>query len=100
MDKVKAAVLWTGGKDSFLALCRAREQGEDIACLATFVPESKEFRAHPLERMRSQAASLGIPIHFLKVTEPFRESYISKLSELRTRYGIGKVLTGELQTFY
>ena len=84
----KAAVLWTGGKDSCLALYRAREAGFQIACLCTFVPKAQDFRAHSIDRMKEQAIAIGLPIHFLTVVEPYRESYISQLQLLQTKFEI------------
>ena len=37
--------LWTGGKDSALALYEARSSGCDIRCLATFAPPEPRFLA-------------------------------------------------------
>ncbi len=39
----RAAVLWTGGKDSALALYEARLSGFTIVNLVTFIPEGRIF---------------------------------------------------------
>ncbi len=47
-----AVVLWTGGKDSCLALHLSKYKYH-IKALATFVPAGEgEFRAHPQSEMR------------------------------------------------
>ena len=93
----KAAVLWTGGKDSCLALLLAHEMGYQIVTLATFEPfDAVEFKAHPQSEMRDQAIKLGIDIEFLKVAEPYMDSYIYNLRKLRDEFGISAVVTGDI----
>ena len=57
---MKAVVLWTGGKDSYLALCSSISKYE-IILLVTFVPKTPSFKAHPIEIIKMQATSLKIP---------------------------------------
>jgi diphthine-ammonia ligase len=45
----KAAILWTGGKDSALAFFKGVNEGYSIERLITFVPPNPIFLAHPLE---------------------------------------------------
>ncbi|HET6894356.1 MAG TPA: hypothetical protein VFH72_03140 [Candidatus Baltobacteraceae bacterium] len=99
MNKRRAAVLWTGGKDCALALCRASDDGIDIACLATFYPEGNAhdpFKAHPLNAMRRIAASLGFPHELLAVGEQYEADYIRGLRYLRNRHGVDTVVTGDI----
>jgi uncharacterized protein (TIGR00290 family) len=54
---------WSGGKDSALALCRAKEQGLNVTTLLTMLDETKErSRSHavPLHVMQAQADALGL----------------------------------------
>ncbi len=91
----RAAVLWTGGKDSCLAWLRVRER-LDVACFATFVPvPARPFRAHPLEVMRAQAAAAGVPHRELPAGEPVAESYERRIEELAAE-GIEVLVTGDL----
>jgi diphthamide synthase (EF-2-diphthine--ammonia ligase) len=84
------AVLWTGGKDSALALYRARDAGASIDLLATFVPEGDvAFHAHPISQMRLQAQALRIPHTCVPIRQPYRESYAAGRVDLR---GFGKLL--------
>jgi uncharacterized protein (TIGR00290 family) len=89
-------MLWTGGKDSCLALYRARERGIPIDRLATFVPHEGTFKAHPIDRMRRQAEQLALPIHFLPIRAPYRESYVAQLQALQADHGIGVLVTGDI----
>jgi len=92
----KAAVLWTGGKDSCLAMHRAYDKGIAIACLATFVPEDRrEFEAHPTTETRRQANAMNLDLHFIPVREPYRDSYIKGLTWLKG-LGITAVITGDI----
>jgi len=96
MHMKQAAVLWTGGKDSCLALHRAFDEGISIACLATFVSEDhREFQAHPTAETRRQANAMNLDLHFIPVREPYRDSYIRGLTWLKD-LGITAVITGDI----
>lgn len=96
-SELNAVVLWTGGKDSALALYRARERGLNIVALVTFVPDDgKEFQAHPQNQMKEQAAHLNLPIHFVKISRPYEESYVSALKDLKQTLKISTVVTGDI----
>lgn len=59
----RAFVSWSGGKDSALALHRAREIGVDIVALLTMLEEAGErSRSHavPLAVMQAQADAMGL----------------------------------------
>ena len=59
-------VSWSGGKDSTMALLRARQQGHDVRGLFTmFSPEDGTSRSHglPPGLLEEQAAALGLPLH-------------------------------------
>jgi len=92
-----AAVLWTGGKDSCLALYEATRLGLDVRQLVTFVPSTPQFRAHPLPFMRLQADALGIPHRTIEVQQPYDSSYQAGIQMLRDRWGIGTLITGDLR---
>jgi len=91
-----AAVLWTGGKDSSLALHEAAREGCDIRCLVTFAPVNPEFLAHPPAFLKLQAESMELPHHLVTVEEPFERSYEAGLRRLREEMGIGTVITGDI----
>jgi len=91
-----AAVLWTGGKDSSLALYEATLQGFQVERLITFVPTEGRFRAHPLEFLNLQAQALGLPHHTVKIKEPYREAYQEAIAALRERWAIQALVTGDM----
>jgi diphthine-ammonia ligase len=90
-----AAVLWTGGKDSGLALQEACSSGYDVRCLITFTPPAPQFNAHPIGFMKAQAQAMNLPHHTVTVRRPYRESYVSALGKLVEDYGVGSVVTGD-----
>ena len=94
--KSRAAVLWTGGKDSALACYKARLQGYQIIGLFTFVPHQGEFLAHPISFMRHQAEALGLRHHTVEVREPFEKGYEAAISHLKERYGADTLVTGDI----
>ncbi|WP_087017411.1 diphthine--ammonia ligase [Thaumasiovibrio subtropicus] len=95
-NKIRAAVLWTGGKDSALALHEARQQGYEICCLVTFAPKDPQFLAHSLPMMDMQAEALGLPHHILTIEAPFDQSYECHLKGLKDNLGIECVVTGDI----
>ena len=91
-----AAMLWTGGKDSSLALFEAGREGFDVRCLVTFAPREPDFLAHPLDFMKLQAEALGLPHYVLPVDPPFEENYETHLRAMRSDMGIDAVVTGDI----
>jgi uncharacterized protein (TIGR00290 family) len=91
-----AAVLWTGGKDSVMALHEARRNGCRVRCLVTFAPPEPDFLAHPIAFMKLQAEALSLPHFLLPVHEPFAESYEAGLHWLKETNGIDTVVTGDI----
>lgn len=68
---MKAVSLFSGGKDSYLSVKIAQEQGLDIVELITVVPEEFSMMYHyPNSRMsKYPALLLGIPVVFVKELE-------------------------------
>lgn len=91
-----AAILWTGGKDSALALYEAQLLGYHILSLVTFVPTEARFRAHPLSVLAHQAEALGITLQLVEIGEPYRESYRDAIQKLVQEQGIGTLVTGDI----
>lgn len=91
-----AAMLWTGGKDSSLALYEAAQSGYHIRCLVTFAPAQPDFLAHPLSVIKMQAQALGLPHHVLTISAPFETSYEAGLRKLHDEMGIQCVITGDI----
>jgi diphthine-ammonia ligase len=91
-----AAMLWSGGKDSALALHEARRHGYRVVCLATFVPPQANFLAHPLGFIKLQAQALRLPHYVLPIREPYEQGYELALSELHEAMGVNHVITGDI----
>ena len=91
-----AAMLWTGGKDSALALHEAARNGCRVLCLVTFAPPDPDFLAHPLPFLKMQAQALALPHQVLPVHEPFERGYEDALRRLREEMGINLVITGDI----
>lgn len=97
VDTVRnSAMLWTGGKDSSMALYEAGQSGHCVRCLVTFMPPARNFLAHPLGFIELQARALALPHYVLPVREPFERSYESGLRWLREELGIDCVVTGDI----
>jgi diphthine-ammonia ligase len=92
---VSAAALWTGGKDSALALDLAGKSGFDAETLVTFAPPKPEFLAHPLPIMRHQAELIGLPHKIITIEEPYKEAYLQGLKRLM-EHGIEAIITGDI----
>jgi len=92
----KAIMLWTGGKDSSLALQYAILSGYNIRCLITFIPKNRQFLAHPIKFMKYQADALNISHTVMEINEPYRESYETAIHFLKKHYGISTLSTGDI----
>jgi len=90
---MNSAVLWTGGKDSALALHHSAGLG--VTELVTFVPPDAHFQAHDLELMSWQARALGLPHRRIVVGFPYQQGYERALAELLAS-GIERVVTGDI----
>lgn len=91
-----AAVLWTGGKDSALALYEASQRGWRIRSLVTFIPDGADFLAHPLPFMQAQAQAMGVPHLTMTIAEPFRAGYEKAIKVLKEESGIEVLVTGDI----
>ena len=89
-------MLWTGGKDSSMALYEADQNGYCVRCLVTFAPPEPDFLAHPLGFIKMQARALVLPHYVLPVSAPFERSYETNLCRLRDEMGIDCVVTGDI----
>lgn len=90
-----AVVLWTGGKDSALALHEVSAKGQPITALVTFAPRRGAFRAHPVHVMRLQARALGVRHRLFRLRPPYRAEYRRVFRRL-LREGITAVVTGDI----
>lgn len=62
-----AVMLWTGGKDSAMALHEAVASGYRVGRLVTFAPPEPAFLSHPLAVIKQQAAAMALPTRHLEL---------------------------------
>ena len=102
---MKLGVLYSGGKDSTLALLKAKEHHE-IACLITVVsenPESYMFQVPNIDATLLQSQAMGLPLVRVMTKgekEKELEDLKSAIAEAQKRYGIEGVVTGAVRSTY
>jgi uncharacterized protein (TIGR00290 family) len=82
--------MWSGGKDSALALDRARRAGLDVRTLLTFHDAETgrvRFHATRVEVIRAQAAAVGVELIAVATSWPEMEAALA--SQLRDLAGAG-----------
>ena len=102
---MRLGVLFSGGKDSTLALHMAAEK-EEVACLITLISENKEsymFHTPNIDVSALQAEALGLP-RVAKVTKGEKEKELADLEEAIAQaakeYQIEGVVTGAVESVY
>ena len=102
---MKLGVLFSGGKDSALALHIAAEH-EEVTCLITLVSKNKEsymFHTPNIDLTKLQAEALGIPL-ITKVTEGKKEEELADLEQAIAKairhFHIEGVVTGAIESVY
>jgi len=102
---MRLGVLFSGGKDSTLALHKAAEK-EEVVCLITIVSENKEsymFHTPNIDITGLQAEALGLPL-IRKVTEGEPEEELKDLEEAIAQaiadFKIAGVVTGAVESVY
>ncbi|MGB9708163.1 MAG: diphthine--ammonia ligase [Candidatus Pacearchaeota archaeon] len=105
MKSIKTAVLFSGGKDSCLALYHALKNSE-VRCLITIVSENKEsymFHTPNIILAKEQAEAIGLPI-IIRKTPGEKEHELKDLKraieEAKAHYKIEAVITGAIASFY
>jgi ABC transporter with metal-binding/Fe-S-binding domain ATP-binding protein len=102
---MRLAVLYSGGKDSMLALLKAAEK-EEVICLISMVSKNKEsymFHTPNIEITRLQARALELPL-IRRLTEGKKEEELKDLREAIRRaeekFKIEGVVTGAVESVY
>lgn len=102
---MRYGVLFSGGKDSTLALHKAAEK-EEVVCLITLVSENKEsfmFHTPNIDLTGLQAEALDLPL-IRKVTEGKPEEELDDLEEAIARtvkdFNIDSIVTGAVDSVY
>lgn len=102
---MRLGVLFSGGKDSTLALHLAAQK-EEVVCLITVVsknPESYMFHTPNIDITGIQAVALGLPLVSL-VTEGQKEEELVDLekaiTQAKNKYQVEGVVTGAVESVY
>ena len=102
---MKVAVLFSGGKDSTLALHKALKF-QDVVCLVSLLsenPESYMFHVPNITMAFIQAEAIGLPI-ILKKTKGEKEKELADLKDAlidaKRDFGIEGVVTGAVRSVY
>lgn len=99
----KAALLFTGGKDSCLALLKAKQQDYDIEYLLTILPslyDSWMWHKPSLPLLKAQAKALEIPL-IVQTSKTEKEKEVQDLEKLLKKIkGIGYLITGGVASKY
>ena len=94
-----AAISWSGGKDGWLALTRARAAGRDVRYALTMFDEAgTRSRSHavPPEIMALQARALGLePVAAQAPWQDYETRLVAALRGLRER-GVDTVIFGDI----
>ncbi len=92
-------VSWSGGKDSYLSLLLAKEEGFEIACLLSFIGGEGRSRSHGIktEILKKQAELLGIPLETEEVTwESYEGGFEEAVSRLKEERGVTGGVFGDI----
>ena len=102
---MRLAVLFSGGKDSTLAMLKAAEK-EEVVCLITIASKNKEsymFHTPNIWIARLQAEAIGLPL-IQKLTKGVKEQELEDLRnairQARKKLKIEGVVTGAVESVY
>lgn len=102
---MKLGVLYSGGKDSTLALMKAKEH-HDIVCLITLVSENTEsymFHTPNIHLTKLQAEAMQFPLVFVKTMgekEKELEDLKQAIKTAKERYCVDGIVTGSVRSTY
>lgn len=93
------ALMWSGGKDSALALQRARAAGIDVELLLNFYDSASgrvRFHATPIAMLRAQANAIGLELRAIGTSWPEMDARLrEELGHLRSE-GFAGVVFGDI----
>lgn len=96
------AGLYSGGKDSTLAIHKMQEQGRQVELLISMVPENEfsyMFHRPNVKWTKLQAEAMGIP-HVLVPTKGLKEEELVDLEEALRKYKVTELVTGAVASRY
>jgi uncharacterized protein (TIGR00290 family) len=98
--RLNVICLWSGGKDSCLALYRAKNQNYKITCLLNFISKNTNISSsHGLysELLSYQASLMNIPIIQPKVEKGrYAEVFKDVINDLKKSYQIEGIVFGDI----
>ncbi len=104
--KKKIAALFSGGKDSCLALWKMQQQGFEVKCLISIIPKNPDsFMYHKpnLKILRLQSKALGIPL-IIERTKGEKEKELAELKKAlikaKKQFWLSGVVSGALYSNY
>lgn len=103
---MKVGVLFSGGKDSTFAAYTAKQEGYDLRCLITLVPNSLEsylFHYPNITWTNLQAKAIGLPIikkSVLRIGEAESEDLEKSIIISRDKYHIEGIISGGIASNY
>ena len=104
--KKKAAILFSGGKDSVYATYLAKKKGYSIDCLICMESLNKEsymFHTPSITKTRKQAEVMNIPLE-IKKTHGEKETELEDLEEIiskvKREYCVEVIVTGAIKSVY
>ena len=95
--KMKLAVLFSGGKDSCLALHKFLGEGKKVDCLLSMIPEHSDswmFHKPDFRLLKKQAENLGIKLITGK-TKAKKEEELEDLKKLIKKAKVDGIVIGE-----
>jgi len=102
---MKIGVLFSGGKDSCLALSKVMKEHE-IACLISIISKNKEsfmFHTPNIHMTKMQSEAIGIPLISVP-TEGKKEDELKDLekaiNEAKRKYKVEGIVTGAVRSMY
>jgi len=102
---MRLAVLFSGGKDSTLALYKAMKKNE-VVCLISIISENEEsymFHVPNIHLTKMQAEAIGLPL-IQKTTKGEKEKELKDLKEAvrkaKYEYGVEGIVTGAVESVY
>jgi diphthine-ammonia ligase len=93
------ALMWSGGKDSALALHRARQKGLEVARLVSFYDEATgrvRFHATRVEMLRAQAEAAGIELDAIATSWPDMDRRLREQLRSLREAGLAGVVLGDI----
>ena len=102
---MKLCVLYSGGKDSNLALLKAAESGHEVVCLLSLKPvsaDSEVFHYPNVELTHLQAKAMDIPLISVECGDEEEGSLLALKDGLRKAkdFGVEGVVTGAIRSTY